>query len=104
MATLSAIGCKPSRPEDTRPFTAQEQRGQRLYNSACLTCHRVDSEGPLNGPGLKNVYKKKYFPSGAPANDERMTEVIKKGRRQMPAFPDLTDQEIADLIAYMKRI
>lgn len=97
-------GCKKEDPADSRPLNAQEQRGQRLYNTACLSCHRVDSEGPLNGPGLKNVYKKKYFPSGAPANDERMRDVILKGRRQMPAFPDFTDAEIGDMIAYMRRL
>ena len=104
VALLVAAGCRKEEAIDNRPLTAQERRGQRLYNVNCLQCHRADSEGPLNGPGLKNVYKKKFFPSGAPANDERMTDVIKHGRRQMPAFSDLSEAEIADMIAYMKRL
>lgn len=48
------------------------------------------------------MYSKKFLESGAPANDERVEEVIRKGRRSMPGYADTySDQQIADLIAYL---
>lgn len=48
--------------QDTLPPSADAANGQRLFNTfqpaagiACSTCHRVDSEERLVGPGLLNV-------------------------------------------------
>jgi mono/diheme cytochrome c family protein len=99
-----AAGCKKEEAKSV-PLNAQEIRGQRIYAAACAQCHRADSEGPLNGPGLKNLYPKKFMPSGAPANDERLTDVIKHGRRSMPGFINtLEDKQVQDLVAYLKRL
>ena len=83
----------------------QEQRGQRLYQSTCAQCHRADSSAPLNGPGLKGLYRKPYMPSGASANDERVADVIRMGRRMMPGYAHtLDDRQMEDLIAYLKTL
>jgi mono/diheme cytochrome c family protein len=48
------------------------------------------------------LYRKKYLPSGAPANDDRVAPVIRRGRNMMPAYGnDLSDQQLADLMAYL---
>ena len=53
-------------------------------------------------PGLQGLYKQQYLPSGAPANDDRVTSAILHGRGMMPAFAnDLDDQQLNDLIAYL---
>ena len=40
--------------------------------------------------------------SGIPANDERVTDIIVMGRAKMPGFQNkLTQQQIADLMAYL---
>ena len=85
-----------------RALTAQESRGQLLYESYCSRCHHPDSTSALNGPGLKGMYKKQYLSSGAPANDERVRDVIKMGKRMMPGYGSLmNDPQIDDLIAYL---
>jgi mono/diheme cytochrome c family protein len=54
---------------------------------------------------LKGVYKKQFLPSGAPANDERVGEVIRHGRRMMPGYAQIyDDRQIADVIAYLKTL
>lgn len=45
--------------------------------------------------------KQKYLPSGRPANDDRVGDVIRLGRNLMPAIPDLDDIEMKDLLAYL---
>ncbi|MEO6120339.1 MAG: cytochrome c [Terriglobales bacterium] len=93
-------GCGEKEPE--KPLTPSQLRGQRLYQASCAVCHRADSTAALNGPGLKGMYRKKYLESGAPANDERVGEVIRKGRRAMPGYEQTySDQQIADIIAYL---
>ena len=48
------------------------------------------------------MFAKKFLNSGAPATDERVEEVIRKGRRTMPGYAETyTDQQIADVIAYL---
>ena len=59
----------------------------------------------MNGPGLKGVMKKPYLPSGAPANDERLRNLIINGRGNMPALGQaFTDDQINDIIAYVHRL
>jgi cytochrome c1 len=57
----------------------------------------------LNGPGLQALTKVKAMPSGAPPSDERMTEVILRGRNMMPGT-QLTDDQLSDLLAYLHTI
>jgi mono/diheme cytochrome c family protein len=54
---------------------------------------------------MTGLYRKPYMPSGAPANDERVAEVIRQGKRMMPGYAQtLDDAQIADLIAYLKSL
>lgn len=45
----------------------------------------------------------KYLPlSGLPANDERVTDIIRLGRKEMPGFSQtVNDQDLQNLLAYM---
>lgn len=94
-------GCRslpPSKPSSE--FTAQETRGEAVYQAKCARCHYPTTTRPLNGPGLQAITKLKAMPSGAPPTDERLTQVILTGRQMMPATP-LTDEQLQDLLAYL---
>ncbi len=83
-------------------LNAQQSRGRRVYNIYCLNCHPAYSASGNKGPGLKNLYKKEYLPSGLTATDEHVFQNIVQGRNMMPRFGDQLDrQEIADLVAYL---
>ncbi len=103
-ASLIASGCGPSLPpsKPLAELTPQEAKGYALFQSRCAKCHDANSRDGLHGPGLKGLYKQRYLPSGAPANDDRVTSAILHGRGMMPAFAnDLDDQRLNDLIAYL---
>lgn len=101
MAVLGGLGCS-ERPAERPLLTPSQLRGQRVYAADCATCHRADSTSPLNGPGLKGIYSRKFLTSGLPANDERVEEIIRRGRRSMPGFAQkYSDEQVADLIAYL---
>jgi mono/diheme cytochrome c family protein len=105
-AALLVLSCKPeSPPPAPKALNLSEEHGQRLYKSSCATCHRADSGAPLAGPGMQGLFKKPYLPSGAPANDERVQEVIIRGRRSMPGFGQIYDEsQIRDIIAYLRTL
>lgn len=77
-------------------------RGYQIFLGNCAVCHYANRESKLHGPGLQALFKKKYLPSGAPANDDRVLSTIEHGRGMMPAFGNaLDDQQTQDLLAYL---
>ncbi|HEX5233772.1 MAG TPA: cytochrome c [Silvibacterium sp.] len=83
-------------------LTPQETRGRAVFVNDCARCHNANNERSLHGPGLQGLFKLKYLPSGAPANDDRVTYAIMHGRSMMPAFGNTMDEEqLNDLLAYL---
>ena len=96
------LGCHslpPATPLDK--LTAQQAHGHQVFEAHCAQCHYDRTADPLHGPGLRGVLKKQYLPSGAPANDDRVTATILHGRNLMPAQPYLDPQDTDDLLAYL---
>lgn len=66
-------------------------------DKGCAHCHGVGGVGGKKGPSLVDIRKKKDW---TPA---RMTNQILNGGQKMPPFSDsVTDQEAAELIAYLR--
>jgi mono/diheme cytochrome c family protein len=83
-------------------LNAQQAGGRRVFDRYCAMCHEAYSSRALRGPSLEGVYKKQFMPSGAPANDDRVREVISLGRSKMPSFGHvLNQQQMEDLLAYL---
>ncbi|AXC10644.1 hypothetical protein ACPOL_1296 [Acidisarcina polymorpha] len=103
-SVLLLVGCKPPLPpsKPLSELTPQENSGYAVFQSRCARCHYANSDSGLRGPGLQALYKQPYLPSGAPANDDRITYVIRYGRGMMPAFgSDLDERQLSNLIAYL---
>jgi mono/diheme cytochrome c family protein len=81
----------------------QQAAGRKLYDNYCDRCHEPYSSRAKKGPSLKGVFKRPYLElSGLPANDERVTDIVKYGRAKMEGFGQvMTDQQIKDLLAYL---
>jgi mono/diheme cytochrome c family protein len=84
-------------------LNAQQAAGRRIYDAECDRCHEPYSTRGKKGPGLQGVFRHKYLPlSGLPANDERVTDIIRLGRHEMPGYSQkLSPQDIEDLLAYL---
>jgi mono/diheme cytochrome c family protein len=81
----------------------QQAAGRKIYDHYCDRCHEPYSTRGKKGPGLAGVFKNKYLSqSGLPANDERVSDIIRLGRKEMPAYGQtLSQQDLDDLLAYM---
>ncbi|HMK28703.1 MAG TPA: cytochrome c [Terriglobales bacterium] len=98
-ALLFALaGCKSSSHEKEVVLTPAQVRGKEVYQEYCALCHREGKQGPE----LAGLFQKQYLPSGTPANDDRVRDVITIGRATMPGFGRmLSPAQINDLIAYL---
>ena len=99
-------------------LTAQEGdpvNGKSLYNSNCAACHKLDK--PMTGPALRNVEARLAEEQGLDrewlsAWIRNSAALIKDGDAYankiyneyngiaMTAFPQLSDQDISDILAY----
>lgn len=87
------------------PPQGNAEKGAALFKSKCLSCHYADKEENKHGPGLKNILKKERLPfSKRPSSIENIKKQLKTPFLTMPSFVSLSQQEIADLIAYLKTL
>jgi mono/diheme cytochrome c family protein len=95
-------GCGPSGPPPTplSQLNAQQTRGHAVFQANCSQCHDDRDNDALHGPALLGVFKKQYLPSGAPANDDRVSVTIVEGHGMMPAI-NIDSQDTQDLLAYL---
>ena len=102
---LALAGCEVERRKSDAELglNPQQAEGRRLYDNYCDRCHEPYSSRGKKGPGLKGLFKQQYLSlSGLPANDDRVTDIIKVGRAKMEGFGQvMTDQQIKDLLAYL---
>jgi len=96
-------GCKSmTPPTPLEQLNAQQMQGHAVFQAHCAVCHYDRKTGSLHGPPMLGVFKKPALPSGAPANDERVTATILHGHGLMPAMGNTMDQQdLDDLLAYL---
>jgi mono/diheme cytochrome c family protein len=105
LALVALAGCDVERRKSDAELglNPQQAAGRRLYDNYCDRCHEPYSSRGRKGPSLKGVFKHQYLSqSGLPANDERMTDIVKYGRAKMEGFGQvMSEQQIKDLLAYL---
>lgn len=87
---------------------ASLKRGKSVYETTCVVCHQKDGGGvPRLNPPLK---KTKYVLG----DKSQLVQIVLKGLNQpieidgetynnvMPSFAQLTDQQIADVLTYVR--
>ena len=79
--------------EDVMVLDGDSAIGETIYLDNCARCHLEDGSGD-QGPSL--IF---HIPKHS---DEYFVQLIVDGRGGMPGFPDLVDQDISDLISYLR--
>jgi len=105
LALAALAGCDVERRKSDAELglNPQQSAGRKLYDNYCDRCHRPYSTKARKGPGLQGVFQHQYLPqTGLPANDDRVTDIIRNGRPDMPGYGQvLSQQDMHDLLAYM---
>jgi len=87
----------------TATATGDVKVGMQLFQKNCSMCHSTGSNR-IVGPGLANLYSRKSLPNGQAVTDDNVTNWIRSGGGGMPGFPQLSDQQRADLVTYLKTL
>jgi mono/diheme cytochrome c family protein len=103
LAVLSGCDVERRRSDAELGLNPQQVSGRKIYDNHCDRCHRPYSTKGKKGPGLKGVFQHQFLPeTGLPANDDRVTDIIRSGRKDMPGYSQvLSSQDIQDLLAYL---
>lgn len=91
----------------------QRQAGKQIYDKKCAQCHGINGDGngvaapffkPVPRDFTRGVYKIRTTESGALPTDADLKRIIRKGMPYtgMPAWPDLSDNELTNLVYYLK--
>lgn len=91
---------------------AQRESGQKLYLKYCSQCHgeKGDGEGyatphlyPRPRDFTAGKFKVRTTPSGALPTHQDLVSIIRRGMpyTSMPAWPNLSDQEVSDLAYFL---
>jgi len=93
---------------NARQTQTSKQRGAALYKQYCLTCHQVNGSGVpgMNPPLVKTSYvtgdKKKLIKWVLQGSVEHVNIDGENYSNNMPAQNYLTDQQIADVLTYIR--
>ena len=79
-------------------------KGKEVFDQ-CAVCHNTDTDEKKIGPSLKGLFKHEKLKSGKAVTADNVKAMINTGGNGMPAYADLlSDQEKADVIAYLKTL
>ncbi len=84
-------------------LTAAAKQGKLLFHSqGCIGCHTIDGSGGTVGPNLSNEANRGH------THDWLVSQIrnprIHAPKTVMPAFKNLTDQQVNELVAYLSTL
>jgi mono/diheme cytochrome c family protein len=93
LALVALVACaeQPALPENADP---ELRLGQEIYRQRCQSCHGPSGGGGI-GPSVRNIEER--------LDDEAQIAVVVNGRKSMPRFATLLDnEEIAAVVRYTR--
>jgi mono/diheme cytochrome c family protein len=101
--SLSACTAERRKSDAELGLNPRQAAGRRVFDDRCARCHEAYSSRGKKGPGLAGLFQQQYLSkSGLPANDEQVSDIIRDGRTDMPAYGDvLSPKQMEDLMAYL---
>ncbi len=80
------------------------EKGKEVFQQ-CGVCHNADSTEKKMGPGLKGLFQSDKMTNGKKPTEANVRAKIDEGGNGMPSYKEmLSDEEKADLIAYLKTL
>jgi cytochrome c oxidase subunit 2 len=88
---------------------ADAAAGQQIFKDNCMSCHAVSAEGAGLGPNLTNFANRERVAGILEHNDQNIKNWVheptsQKPGAKMPAFKDLSDNQLNDLVKYLNSL
>jgi len=90
---VELVGCPGGRVADVLALDGDPTAGEALYDEHCLACHGSGGVGTVRGPELTGW--------GAEA---ATVSVLLDGTEEMESYDFLSDEQLADLLAFMEEL
>ena len=97
MVVACGGGGEATRSDTIPALDGDATAGATVYNDNCALCHAASGLGVNDGATGADLTEA----AGEASEDAELIGYIINGEGDMPAFADLTDQEIADVLAYI---
>jgi len=78
--------------EQANPHASDE--GMALYGQYCASCHGGFGEGTGKNPPLKETK----------LDHGQIHDIIRTGKGIMPAYPDLTEQQVHQVVLFVEKL
>ena len=93
---LLLLSALPATAAD-KPDDSAKAGAALFSDKGCTYCHGPAGQGAKKGPSLSDLWKDKTW------TNEKITNQILNGGQKMPPFQDsVTDDEVKDLIAWLR--
>lgn len=91
---------------------ADVKKAERMWKSKCQSCHGKDGKGQTDKGKKMQVKDLSAADFQAKVTDDELKKAIKEGtkreqdgvKKEMDAYGDLSDEQLADLIAYVRAL
>jgi len=108
LTACCALFCFAAQSQNSRTVEASVAAGKAIFDQNCLACHQADGSGV---PNLAPPLIKGMFVGG---DKDRLVRILLEGMEgveirgeyyanPMPSFGFLSDEEIADVLTYVRR-
>lgn len=100
---FAIAGCFSHAQSIGGPDAALRQHGKAAYDVQCAMCHdATDLHLIKDPPRLNGMFQKSALPSGAPATDAEVRDVILHGKGIMPPFEQsVSGPDLDAMMAYL---
>ena len=79
--------------------------GAIVFTESCSACHHSDKAEYKIGPGMQGLFQLEKLPvSGRPVTEANIRMQLKTPFKNMPAFPELSEEKVDALIAFLKTL
>ena len=96
LCSLIFVCCGPSdRALRIAKLSGEGETGKPLYNDLCSRCHGLDGRG---GKGANLIKHRSHH------DDAELIDSVIEGGGGMPSFRSLEDQELADIVRYIRTL
>jgi mono/diheme cytochrome c family protein len=95
-------------PRNNYVHNAKPPKGKKVYDKICINCHMADAGGiPTFVPALSKSklvlgQKTKLMRIVLKGSDELKADPGRNYKNEMPAYPDLTDKKVANVLTYIR--
>jgi uncharacterized membrane protein len=79
--------------------------GALVFNQSCSACHHSDKTDYKIGPGMQGLFQLEKLPvSGRPVTEANIRMQLKTPFKNMPPFPELSEEKVDALIVFLKTL